>query len=50
MPYIMTVGDTKISNEQGALILEGAKILGLPVVCRDLSSPQQVLVGHFNQI
>ncbi|MEN2398377.1 hypothetical protein GKZ90_0001195 [Flavobacterium sp. MC2016-06] len=41
LPYIMTVGDTKISNGEDTLTLEGAKILELPIRCKDLSTPYQ---------
>lgn len=41
IPYLMTVGDTKISNQQETLTLEGAKILELPIKCKDISSPLQ---------
>ena len=38
IPYIMTVGDTKISNGTDTLLLEGSKILELPIRVRDMNS------------
>jgi len=40
-PYIITVGDTKISGTEGTLTLEGAKVLELPIKCKDLTTPLQ---------
>lgn len=41
LPYVITVGDTKISGVEGTLTLEGAKILELPIKCKDLTTPSQ---------
>jgi hypothetical protein len=41
LPYIITVGDTKISGGEGTLTLEGAKVLELPIKCKDLTTPSQ---------
>jgi hypothetical protein len=42
-PYFMTIGDTKISNGETTLLLQGAKILELPILVRDMSSPSSEL-------
>ncbi|MEJ5092720.1 hypothetical protein GEO21_21990 [Sphingobacterium faecium] len=42
-PYIMTVGDTMISGGEATLTLEGAKIMELPVKCKDFTTPIQEL-------
>jgi hypothetical protein len=42
-PYFMTIGDTKISNSETTLLLQGAKILELPIKVRDMSSSSSQL-------
>jgi hypothetical protein len=46
LPYLMTVGDTKITGSDTILTLEGAKVLELPIKCKDISKiPHEI---YFN--